>query len=246
MSSSDKDKFFITKVSILANKIGCNLDSIKRLTGGINNRVYRIGTKNRFAVKCYCKSLESKIDKMESEIVFLKHSQKMAPGITPKIFYVDRENRCVVMEYIDGKKFNRGSIAPKYAINAAIRYLKAINNIESNEVLSLPQASEGYLKLTDHLDNISQRIISLEPDMAPAEVQNGAYNACQKLSSLFDRVTDFIEKKSGWMKLIILSTVMTVLLHQVILAFIMQLSLIKVLNLLILSLLDLMILPRQY
>ena len=143
-----------------ASQLGCDIDSLQRLGGGINNLVYHCGHRERkWVIKGYQPNQGGKQDRMHAEVEFLEFAKQAAPGFTPELIYVDRDRRCVVMEHINGKKFPDG-IKPSSAVIAeAVEFFRQLNsNSELARKVVHANAAEGFSSLSEHIDNINARI----------------------------------------------------------------------------------------
>jgi thiamine kinase-like enzyme len=173
-------------VMLWSEKLGTDIDSIKALKGGINNYVYKIKSGNRsWVVKGYPALNSGERDRMKAEVDFLKHSARFAPEYVPAIKHVDEINRCIILEDIKGHCFTSSKEITREHLNAAANFIRKINsnNDAAENIVSL-DAAEGFLRITEHLQNISDRIERMKWDHLPECLQE---NGCSALISLKEK-----------------------------------------------------------
>lgn len=185
-------------VSHWARELGSNPESIIQLKGGINNLVYRCGDDNQQfrVIKGYAPLKDGARDRMQAEVDFLKYASIVAPGFTPDLIYSDEERRCVVLEYIKGEVFLENQVPSHHAVKAAIQFFLKLNRDHelAKKMINL-QASEGYLNLNAHVENVRQRISSMQVLHLDIELQQPALNLLSDLKLLFSRTRDCLENK---------------------------------------------------
>lgn len=104
-------------------KLGANLCSVKRLKGGINNRVFRCGERGQYwVIKGYEPAPPLQRDRMQAEIQFLRFATQATPRFTPDLIKVDHERRCVVLEHLEGVAFPEGQPPSQGAVGEAVEF----------------------------------------------------------------------------------------------------------------------------
>jgi len=110
---------------------------------------------------------------MEAEVEFLTYAQIVAPRKCPEIIAVDRERRCVVMEYIKGAAYQRGSCPTKSDAEEAIKFFDSLNtDLKTAQLVVTRDASEGFLRLSQHMENVNKRISEMETSHLPLEYKD--------------------------------------------------------------------------
>jgi hypothetical protein len=153
----------------LAKELGATVKNIVRLDGGINNDVYRVNAKRQsFVLKSYPALETGARDRMRAEVEFLQYANKAAPRFVPRLIDFDFSKRAVVMEFIQGKPFIEGQSLSENQIRDAICFFETINKdrMAAKKLVSM-DAAESFLKLTDHLKNVEQRISKLSTRHLP-------------------------------------------------------------------------------
>ena len=177
-----------------AGQLGASVRSLERLRGGINNRVFRCGDgKQHWVIKGYASDQPGNRDRMQAEVDFLRFAAQVASGFTPELIHVDSERRCVVLEYLKGKAFLEGIPPPKQAVEAAVEFFRQLNvdPEAARKAISL-DAAEGFLSLSEHINNINQRLNSMSCDHIPGEARFEAKRLITILYSDLNRISEAI------------------------------------------------------
>ena len=156
-----------------AKELGSSEKSLVQLQGGINNRVFRCGeAHNQWVIKGYSPLEPDQRDRMQAEVDFLRYSAEVAPNFTPKLIHSDPELRCVVLEYLEGKSYTEGVPPPEEAVDTAVEFFRRLNAEPEAAKRSIHMdAAEGFLSLTEHLDNVHFRLGGMECNHLPAEAK---------------------------------------------------------------------------
>lgn len=172
-----------------AKRLGANLDSLSPLHGGINNYVFscEVGIKKskRFVIKGYAPK-NGLTDRMRAEVEFLRYAKQVAPGFVPELLDVDCERRCVVLEYVDGENFTKGESPTEQEVTQAANFFTHLN---SNRLLARElvnqQAAEGFLSLSEHLNNVRGRLNFLSTEHLPNKIKTKANTLIQEIYQNF-------------------------------------------------------------
>jgi len=143
-----------------ASQLGASVDSLERLRGGINNRVFRCGDGNQhWVIKGYAPVQPGQRDRMQAEVDFLRFAAQAAPGFTPALIQADPERRCVVLEHLEGESFPEGHTPSEGEVGEAVEFFRQLNAEPqlAQESIQL-DAAEGFLSLREHLGNVRQRL----------------------------------------------------------------------------------------
>lgn len=154
-----------------AEQLGTPMSSLAQLKGGINNQVYRCGQRTaRYVIKGYAPVAAGERDRMQAEVEFLRYTNLVAASYVPMLLHEDKQRRCLVLEYIDGVSYSTGTKPSCEDIDAACNFLEHLNKdlALAREHVSLA-AAEGFLRITDHLQNIEERLAQMTTDHLPHE-----------------------------------------------------------------------------
>lgn len=171
-----------------------------QLPGGINNRVYRCTSgATKFVIKGYASCPAGERDRMQSEVAFLRYAAQVATGYAPRLLHIDAELRCVVLEHIEGDAYVEGLMPPAQDVDAAVEFFRLLNaDCEAARQASLLDAAEGFLRLTEHLENVHDRIAGMKTGHLPRAMRLEAEALFQVLRVSFERVyektTDRIDR----------------------------------------------------
>ena len=175
-----------------ARELGSSEKSLVQLQGGINNRVFRCGeAHNQWVIKGYSPLEPDQRDRMQAEVDFLRYSAQVAPGFTPELIHSDPKLRCVVLEYLEGKSFTEGVPPPEESVDTAEEFFRRLNADPKAAKCSIHMdAAEGFLRLTEHLDNVHFRLGSMECNHLPAEARPEAERLLAILRSELERIRE--------------------------------------------------------
>jgi len=130
---------------------------------------------------------------MQAEVEFLQYAAQVAPGFTPGLVNVDVDRRCVVLEYLEGKTFPEGSLPPETAVNCAVEFFRQLNSDRTWARQFIRQdAAEGFLSLTDHLENIQQRLADMGCEHLPAAIKPQAKQLLVKIRDKYNSISGTI------------------------------------------------------
>jgi len=179
-----------------AKRLGASPSSLVRLRGGINNQVFRCSHHHqKWVIKSYAPKRQGQRDRMQAEVDFLRFAEKAAPGFTPALIQADLEQRCVVLEHLEGEPFPEGVPPCKSSVDEAVKFFRQLNAEppQAREWIHL-DAAEGFLRLNDHLENVRERLkcftfLHLDP-----ELRQQAQNLLQQLDRDFAQAEERTNK----------------------------------------------------
>ncbi len=179
-----------------ARELGSKETTLVRLQGGINNHVYRCGDRRFWVIKGYAPLEPGLRDRMQAEVEFLRYAAQAAPCFTPELIHEDLGRRCVVLEHLKGEEFPEGVRPPQEAVDAAVLFFRCLNEDHSaaRQAIRL-EAAEGFLSLTEHLDNIQQRILKMGCEHLPAETKPRAELLLCSLQNEFEYIHTTINQQ---------------------------------------------------
>jgi len=189
--NADQNQFAPDFARHWACKLGTKEASLVQLRGGVNNQVYRCGDRTFWVIKGYSSLGSGLRDRMQSEVEFLQYAAQVAPAFTPKLLNVDHDQRCIVLEYLDGNKFPEGVAPPETALNMAVEFFRQLNSDHATgrKFIRLG-AAEGFLSLTEHLENIQQRLEQMRCESLPTEIKPEAEQLLASLRLQYKEICD--------------------------------------------------------
>ncbi len=173
-----------------AKRIGANLNSILPLHGGINNYVFSCGSglenSKRFVIKGYAPKF-GVTDRMTAEVEFLQYAKQVASIFVPELLEIDYERRCIVLEYVDDANFDQRSSPTQQEVMQAANFFRQLN---ADKVLAREfihqQAAEGFLGLSEHINNIRQRLNLIGTEHLSPQIKAKANILIQEIISEFN------------------------------------------------------------
>ena len=163
-------------VSFWANQLRCDVDTIRKLSGGINSNVYCCSNQEgQWVIKSYATHQSTQSIRMKAEVDFLEYASKVAPGYTPKVRYQDAYRNCIVMEMLDGEPFKPSEVVSEQVAEEGLRFLRKLNSDRSVARQNIHfQAAEGYLRISDHIVNTQARLSRLRVSHISSQTQGKA------------------------------------------------------------------------
>ena len=177
-----------------ARELGAKEESLIQLKGGINNRVYRCGGGNtQWVIKGYLAAEEGQRDRMKAEVECLTYAAEVAPQYVPRLIHVDPEYRCVVIEHIDGTAYIEDEAPSLDAIRSAVDFFRLLNSAGKVEKQHIQlDAAESFLRLTDHIENVRERLSKMSTDHLPQEAKKQAVELLRWVQDAADRVSRLV------------------------------------------------------
>ena len=163
---------------------------ITQFPGGANNLVFGCEAPGRKAVvKVYPQAADPSSDRFRAESDFLAYAHSVAPGFAPELYEADAARRLLVMEYLDGTRFEPASAVTREDVARAAQFLTRLNSAlkSARESIAAP-AAEGFLTLTQHIENIDRRLADLSHNHLPAEFHAAAISLIDTARATWDRV----------------------------------------------------------
>lgn len=175
-----------------ARELGAKEESLIQLKGGINNRVYRCGEGSaKWVVKGYAAIEEGQRDRMQAEVEFLTYAAEVAPHYVPQLIHADSEYRCVVIEHIDGTAYTEDEAPSLDDIQAAVDFFRLLNATGKGARQRIQlDAAEGFLQLTDHIENVRERLSRMSTGHLSQETKKQAVHLLQWLQDAADRASN--------------------------------------------------------
>jgi hypothetical protein len=157
-------------------KLNLSDQTASKLRGGANNHVYLCGSgANTYIVKGYQIYPPGTRNRMQSEVEFLRFAAELAQEFVPRLIEVDWQRRCIVMEHISGENYTDGYVPAENELELAYEFARRINSDRKKaEKFITMNAADGYMRLTEHLKDLSIRVGQLRIDHLPVNYQEPA------------------------------------------------------------------------
>ena len=170
------------------HKLGVCPDTLEPLQGGINSQVFCcVAGGRRFVLKGYAAHRTGEHDRFKAEVEFLNYARVVAPEFVPQLLGSDAASRSLVLESLEGDGFQEGTHPSKEDIARAVIFMRRLNedtDLAKRHVNS--SAADGFLRLTEHLRNIEQRLSRMSAEHLSANFRAKAGEIIQLLSRQFD------------------------------------------------------------
>lgn len=178
-------------------RLGASPDTLEPLAGGINNQVFRCRSGAHWVViKGYTQRQAKQHDRFKAETEFLHYAQLVAPECVPKLLYSDQEMQSVVLEYVEGERFQAGTSPDTTDVKQAVSFIRCLNaDLELARRHVSGDAAEGFLRLTDHLQNIDQRIAAMGAEHLPVHLRAEAVEVIGHLKKKLELLEDATQKQ---------------------------------------------------
>jgi hypothetical protein len=137
--------------------------SLNPISGGRNNRVFRLQTRGRrLLLKWYFFHPRDKRDRLQTEFSFCQFLWSRGLRNLPQPIACLNEKQIALYGYIEGRQLSADEIGQRH-IDAALDFYHAINRHHADQdAVDLPDASEACFRIEDHLDCVRQRLTRLE------------------------------------------------------------------------------------
>jgi hypothetical protein len=173
-------------------KLGASLDTLQPLRGGINNQVFRCRAgEHRFVLKGYAEHGADEHDRFKAEVAFLNYARAAAPAFVPEVLGSDEASRSLVLESLEGEGFKEGTHPSKEDIDRALSFMQHLNaDLELAKQYVAGSAADGFLKLTEHLQNVEQRISKMSLEHLAANTKAKAGELIRRMSRRLERLQE--------------------------------------------------------
>jgi hypothetical protein len=166
--------------------------SLSRLTGGANNRVFRVDARGRTALlKSYFRHPGDRRDRCAAEWAFTTAAWTIGVRSIPEPLAFDPQSALSLFELIPGRKLTRHEVNRDRVREALTFYLRLNSHRQDTSVRALPYASEACFRLTEHLNCLRRRIDRLQAIEPTGDVEQAAVEfVTQTLRPLFAELLD--------------------------------------------------------
>lgn len=172
-----------------------SVSAVKRLSGGINSHVYKITTGSRnVIIKIFLKDRTSSFKRFNAEIKFLKYVNQLCNSV-PRLIAVCEHHQAIVIQYIEGSIYRSKNDLTPDDLSSALLFLNKLGSHDTGHLDFISHmASDGYLKVSDHLRNIERRLENMTILHLPKSLQKSGKFYLEYSLSLLDRETNRIHK----------------------------------------------------
>jgi hypothetical protein len=133
---------------------------------------------------------------MQAEVEFLRFAGELAQKFVPQLIAVDWKRRCVLLEHLPGETYREGYVPTAADLELACEFVRRINgDREKAEKFITMNAAEGYIRLTEHLENVSERIKDMSVSHLPSYYQKQAEKLIEKVQSRIKLMADQTMKR---------------------------------------------------
>ncbi len=155
------------------HNLGACPDTLEPLQGGINNQVFRCeAAGHKFVLKGYAAHRTGEHDRFKAEVEFLNYASVVAPEFVPQLLGSDAASRSLVLESLEGDGFQEGTHPSEDDIDCASNFLRRLNgDLELAKRHVNGSAADGFLRITEHLQNIEQRISKMSVVHLPGNLR---------------------------------------------------------------------------
>ena len=152
--------------SLLPTK--CDLVELHPLTGGANNRIYRVaaGEKN-YILKQYFSHASDPRDRFSTEFNFMQFVWEVGIRCIPEPLNCDRSQKVGLYEFINGEKTTSSNITWGHVEQALQFFLDLNTHKEDSNAGNLKIASEACFSIREHLKLVegrTQRLLAISED----------------------------------------------------------------------------------
>lgn len=178
-------------------RLGANPDTVAPLNGGINNQVFRCTAGGQtFVLKGYVESIDNPHDRFKAETEFLTYAAAVTPTFVPKLIYSDQASRSIVVENLEGECFQEGERPLERDLAKAVEFLRLLNSEQASALEAISgAAADGFLRLTNHLENIRTRIASMQSEHLPSNLCDKANQIILTLKQRISHLNEVTEQR---------------------------------------------------
>ncbi len=166
--------------------------TLTRLTGGANNRVYRLDAKGRsLLLKAYFQHEDDSRDRLGAEYFFARFAWDAGLRCLPQPLASDPIARVALFEFVEGRKLSPGEVGAG-EIGQALDFFQGLNTrCDTSAAKALPAASETRWTLHGQLALVGGRVEALETFEGGAEIDEAAKEfVAGELAPFWERVLE--------------------------------------------------------
>ena len=134
----------------------------ERLSGGRNNRVYRVAAGDQTVLlKWYFRHAQDQRDRLNAEYSFCEYAIDCGATCVAKPLGRDDDSQLAAYSLLDGQGLAAGQVESSHT-EQAIDFLRILNEHRAGEnAKRLPIASEACFSLQEHIDCVAARVVKL-------------------------------------------------------------------------------------
>ena len=139
--------------------LGCPVDSVHKLSGGHNSRVYSVteGGGRQYVAKVYPSAGPSGRDRLDIEYGALQFLRRHGVECVPRTVGFDRYARCAIYEFVDGDSIPSPTVTTP-DIDQAVDFLVCLASLGSAlDSAELPIAAEACFSVQEIIESIELR-----------------------------------------------------------------------------------------
>lgn len=130
---------------------------------------------------------------MAAEVAFLKHAANIAPDFVPKLLAESSNAQMIAMTLVQGEPFYKADDVSQSAITSAIEFYRQLNQ-DRDVVARYPVvARDCYRSISEHINHVKQRLLSLTTRHLPNYVRKSAQSALDSVWGSFERISRELE-----------------------------------------------------
>lgn len=176
------------------------------LTGGANNRVFRVaqGAGQAALLKVYCQHPDDPRDRLGAEFAFSSFAWEKGVRWLPRPLACDRANGLGLYEFVEGIAVGPNEVTQERVEQALQFFLELNRHRESPEARALPAASEACFSIQDHLRRVESRLRALRVlEVTDAIGQAAVLFIREELLPLWDRVRTSVLEQVRELRLVL-------------------------------------------
>lgn len=170
---------------------------VTHLSGGKNNRVFRVDLADGTAVllKCYFSDPRDRRDRRTAEWDFLQLAWSKGLRTLPQPLATDAGTAASLLAFLPGTKLSASELTAAH-VDAAISFVLALN-AEPRHLDRLALGSEACLSLAQHLDTVERRVSRLAKlDPNAPHVEQAAAFVADELAPAWSQLRARIEREA--------------------------------------------------
>ena len=141
-----------------------SLSTATRMTGGRNNRVFRIDyeTGRSVVLKAYFRDPQDPRDRLAAEFCFLEAANRLGIECVARPLARDEKRHLGLYSFIDGVPIPQSDLSAQ-ALRQALDFILRLNQRHHRpSMVGLTKASEACFSLTDHITTVESRLHRLQ------------------------------------------------------------------------------------
>jgi len=158
--SREEHELLSTSGTVLLSQVGLGNElRFERLSGGRNNRVYRVTDCEATAVlKWYFRGADDQRDRLDAEYSFGEYAIDCGATCVARPLARDDASQLAVYSLLEGRRLASGQVEAGHT-EQAIAFLRLLNEHRAADFATrLPIASEACFSLQEHIECVSARV----------------------------------------------------------------------------------------